>query len=113
MATDVKTALANLAVLKVLASNATQGPVGAFWALFQEAQTGNLDDQAFKVDREKDPTGRKMKGIRYSAEMGQVAALMSSHRPRSRTQYDLLKGMICGISQRQLRYLPLSSIVAI
>ncbi|KAJ7845793.1 hypothetical protein B0H13DRAFT_1908176 [Mycena leptocephala] len=112
-AADVKTALANPAVLKILASNATQGPGGAFLALFQEAQTGNLDDQASfvaicnqfadRLDREKDPTGRKMKGIRYSAEMGQVAALMRSHGPRSGSQYDLLKGMIGGVSQRQLR----------
>jgi hypothetical protein len=53
-----------------------------------------------------------MKGIRYSADMGQVAALMRSHGPHSGSQYDLLKGMIGGVSQRQLRYL-LSSIIVL
>jgi hypothetical protein len=120
-ASDVKTALANPAVLKILSTKAVHGPGGAFLVLFQEAQNGNLDDQASfvaicnqfadRTEHEKDPTGRKMKGMRYSAEIGQLAALMRSHGPRSGTQYDLLKGMIGGISQRQLRYL-LSSIIA-
>ncbi|KAJ6487485.1 hypothetical protein C8R47DRAFT_1216254 [Mycena vitilis] len=60
------------------------------------AQAGDLEDkESFlvicnqftdKVRREKDPTGRAMKGIRYSPEMGQLAALMRSHGPRSGTQ---------------------------
>ncbi|KAK7040463.1 hypothetical protein R3P38DRAFT_3348893 [Favolaschia claudopus] len=112
-AVDVKNALANPAVLKILSSKATHGPGGAFLALYNEAQSGNLDDResfvaicnqfADKLEREKDASGRKMKGIRYSPEMGQVAALMRSYGPRSGAQYDLLKSMIGGVSQRQLR----------
>ncbi|KAJ7456391.1 hypothetical protein B0H11DRAFT_2321726 [Mycena galericulata] len=112
-AADVKTYLANPAVLKILSSKAKHGPGGAFLALYHQAQTGDLDDkESFvaicnqftdKVNREKDASGRAMKGIRYSPELGQLAALMRSYGPRSGVQYDLLKGMIGGISQRQLR----------
>ncbi|KAJ7453715.1 hypothetical protein B0H11DRAFT_1635180, partial [Mycena galericulata] len=112
-AADVKTSLANPAVLKILSSKAMRGPGGAFLSLYQQAQTGDLDDKdsfvaicnqfTDKVDREKDASGRAMKGIRYSPELGQLAALMRSYGPRSGVQYDLLKGMIGGISQRQLR----------
>jgi hypothetical protein len=113
-AIDVKASLANSAVIKILSSKALHGPGGAFLALYQQAQTGDLDDkESFlaicdqftdRVRRGKDPTGRAMKGIRYSPELGQLAALMRSHGPRSGVQYDLFKGMFGGISQRQLRY---------
>ncbi|KAJ7635513.1 hypothetical protein DFH06DRAFT_1303041 [Mycena polygramma] len=112
-AADVKASLANPAVLKILSAKAKHGPGGAFLALYQQAQAGDLDDkESFlaicnqftdRVRREKDTTGRLMKGIRYSPELGQIAALMRSHGPRSGAQYDLLKGMIGGIGQRQLR----------
>ncbi|KAJ7084923.1 hypothetical protein C8R44DRAFT_894034 [Mycena epipterygia] len=112
-AADVKTYLSNPAVLKILSSKAMHGPGGAFLALYQQAQLGDLDDkESFvaicnqftdRVKREKDPSGRAMKGIRYSPELGQLAALMRSHGPRSGVQYDLFKNMVGGISQRQLR----------
>ncbi|KAJ7157482.1 hypothetical protein C8R46DRAFT_1040467 [Mycena filopes] len=44
-AADVKTALANPAVIKILSTKAMHGPGGAFLALFQHAQEGNLDDE--------------------------------------------------------------------
>ncbi|KAF8126404.1 hypothetical protein K438DRAFT_2146173 [Mycena galopus ATCC 62051] len=114
-AIDVKASLANPAVMKILSSKALHGPGGAFLALYQQAQTGDLEDkESFlaicdqftdRVRRGKDPTGRAMKGIWYSPELGQLAALMRSHGPRSGVQYDLFKGMFGGISQRQLRRL--------
>ncbi|KAJ7446055.1 hypothetical protein FB451DRAFT_1567900 [Mycena latifolia] len=112
-AADVQMHVANPAVLKILSSKAMHGPGGAFLALYQQAQAGDLDDKTSflaicdqftdRVRREKDPTGRLMKGIRYSPELGQLAALMRSHGPRSGSQYDLFKDMVGGISQRQLR----------
>ncbi|KAJ7102618.1 hypothetical protein B0H15DRAFT_796038 [Mycena belliarum] len=112
-AANVKIHIANPAVLKILSSKAMHGPGGAFLALYQQAQSGDLDDkESFlaicdqftdRVQRGKDPTGRAMKGIRYSPELGQLVALMRSHGPRSGTQYDLFKDMVGGISQRQLR----------
>ncbi|KAK6974696.1 hypothetical protein R3P38DRAFT_3239121 [Favolaschia claudopus] len=44
-AVDVKNALANPAVVKILSSKAIHGPGGAFLSLYNEAQFGNLDDR--------------------------------------------------------------------
>ncbi|KAJ6628295.1 hypothetical protein B0H10DRAFT_2209581 [Mycena sp. CBHHK59/15] len=103
-AAAVKAALALPSVIKILSAKAKHGPGGAFLSLFQQAQTGDLDDQqsftaicegfADRVQRKKDPTGHAMKGIRYSPELGQLAALMRSYGPRSGSQYDLFKGML-------------------
>ncbi|KAJ7601259.1 hypothetical protein DFH06DRAFT_925048, partial [Mycena polygramma] len=112
-AATAKASLANPAVVKILSSKAMYGPVGALLSLFQQAQQGDLDDhQSFvaicgqltdKINRNKDPTGRAIHGIRYDPTFMKFCALMRSYGPRSGAQYDLLMSMTGGISQRQLR----------
>ncbi|KAJ7673253.1 hypothetical protein DFH06DRAFT_1292967 [Mycena polygramma] len=112
-AANAKASLANPAVVKLLSSKAMYGPVGAFLSLFQQAQQGDLDDYPSfvaicaqltdKVERNKDPTGHAIHGIRYDATFMKFCTLMRSYGPRSGAQYDLLTSMVGGISQRQLR----------
>ncbi|KAJ7857872.1 hypothetical protein B0H13DRAFT_1576838, partial [Mycena leptocephala] len=114
-AANAKASLANPAVVKILSSKAMYGPVGAFLSLFQQAQRGDLDDQATfvaicaqltdKVTCNKDPTRRAIHGIRHDPIFMKLCALliMRSYGPRSGAQYEFLASMTGGISPRQLR----------
>lgn len=112
-AAAAKASLATPAVMKLLSSKAMYGPVGAFLSLFQQAQQGDLDDQASfvsicdqltdKVRRQMDPSGHAIHGIRYDQHFGNLCALMRSYGPRSGAQYDLLCGITGAISPRQMR----------
>jgi hypothetical protein len=112
-AAAVKASLATPAIMKLLSSKAMYGPVGAFLSLFQQAQQGDLDNQASfvsicdqltdKVRHQKDPMGHAIHGIRYDQHFGNLCALMQSYGPRSGAQYDLLCGMMGAISPRQMR----------
>ncbi|KAJ6462923.1 hypothetical protein C8R45DRAFT_1177792, partial [Mycena sanguinolenta] len=113
-AATAKASLATRGTMKILTSKAKYGPIGVFLSLYEQALRGDLDDKETFVAisgqlsetlvRKKDLTSRAIRGIRYDPRFLDFCSIMRSYGARSGAQYDLMRGMIGGISQRQLRH---------
>jgi hypothetical protein len=92
---------------------AVKGPTHAFFALAEMAESGRLDNwhlfQEFAetlvevVDRQEDPTGNAMKGMRFKDSILALSTVLRSYGAGSSVSYGVVSGFLPVPSFRQIK----------